>query len=164
MCERMIYMLSLYYGEGKGKTSCTIGVAIRAASKDKKVLFVEFIRQNELSDRKALESMNVTVSSAPIDFELVDDNADSKAQISKIFRELFDTAIVTVLTKKFDLLILDGIFDAINKGLVLESEVYDFLSNSPDHLEVICTGLSFGEKFRPLFNHITELSDKIKEE
>ena len=157
-------MLSLYYGEGKGKTSCTIGVAIRASSKGKKVLFVEFIRQNELSDRKALESMNVTVSSAPVDIELIDDNADSKAQISKIFRELFDTAVITVLTKKFDLLILDGIFDAVSKGLVLESEVYEFLSNSPDHLEVICTGLSFCEKFTPLFNHITELSDKINVE
>ena len=157
-------MLSLYFGTGKGKTSCTIGAAIRASSKDKKVLFVEFIRQNELSDRKALESMNVTVSSAPVEIELIDDNADSKAQISKIFRELFDTAVVTVLTRKFDVLILDGIFDAVSKGLVLESEVYDFLSNSPDHLEVICTGLNFNEKFTPLFNHITELSDKIIEE
>ena len=157
-------MLSLYYGEGKGKTSCTIGAAVRAASKDKKVLFVEFIRQNELSDRKALESMNVTVSSAPVEIELIDDNADSKAQLSKIFRELFDTAVVTVLTRQFDVLILDGIFDAVSKGLVLESEVYDFVSNAPDHLEVICTGLSFDEKFAPLFNHITELSDKANEE
>ena len=157
-------MLSLYYGDGKGKTICAIGAAVRAASKDKKVLFVEFIRQNELSDRKALESMNVTVSSAPVEIELIDDNADSKAQISKIFRELFDTAVVTVLTKQFDLLILDGIFDAVSKGLVLESEVYDFLSNAPDSLDVICTGFDFEQKFMPLFSHATELIDKIIEE
>lgn len=157
-------MLSLFYGEGKGKTSCTIGVAIRAASKDKKVLFVEFIRQNELSDRKALESMFVTVSSAPVDIEIIDDNTENKAQISKIFRELFDTAVVTVLTKQFDVLILDGIFDAVKKGLVPESEVYDFLSNAPDNLDVICTGESFDEKFTPLFKQMTMLSEKTQEE
>ena len=157
-------MLSLYYGEGKGKTICTIGAAVRAASKDKKVLFVEFIRQNELSDRKALEAMNVTVSSAPVEIELIDDNADSKAQISKIFRELFDTAVITVLTRKYDVLILDGIFDAVNRGLVLESEIYDFLSNAPDSLDVICTGFVFEPKFMPLFSHVTELIDKVNEE
>lgn len=156
-------MLSLYYGEGKGKTCCAIGAAIRAASKDKKVLFVEFIRQNELSDRKALETMYVTVTSAPVGIELIDDNLESKAQVSKIFRELFDTSVVTVLTKKYDVLILDGIFDALNKGLLLESEIYDFLSNAPDSLDVVCTGESFNDKFTPLFNHITELTDKIIE-
>lgn len=152
-------MLSLYFGNGKGKTSCAIGTAIRAASKDKKVLFVEFIRQNELSDKKALESAYVTVSSAPIDIMLIDDNSESKAQISKIFRELFDSAVVMVLTQKFDMLLLDGVFDAANKNLIPESEIYDFLSNAPDSLDVICTGVNVDKKYIPLFSNITQLCD-----
>lgn len=157
-------MLSLYYGTGKGKTCCAIGAAVRAASKDKKVLFVEFIRQNELTDRKALETMYVTVSSSPVDIDLIDENSDNKAQVSKVFRELFDTAVVTVLTRKYDMLVLDGIFDAIHKGLLVEAEVHDFLSNAPDSLDVICTGISFDEKFSPLFKQITELSTRTTEE
>lgn len=158
-------MLSLYYGNGKGKTSCAIGIAIRASSKDKKVLFVEFIRQNELSDRKALETMYVTVSSAPVGLDILDDtSADSKAQVSKVFRELFDTAVVTVLTKSYDLLILDGVFDAVDKGLLLETEVHDFLSNVPDNIDVICTGVDFDNKFAPLFSTITHLHDKTIDE
>lgn len=158
-------MLSLYFGLGKGKTSCAIGAAVRAAAKEKKVLFVEFIRQNELTDRKALETMYVTVSSAPVDLELLGDTAtENKSHISKVFRELFDTAVITVLTKKYDMLILDGVFDALEKGFLLETEVYDFLSNAPDSLDVICTGERFNEKFNPLFNLITELSPKTTEE
>jgi len=159
-------MLTLYYGEGKGKTSCAIGTAVRAAIKDKKVLFVEFIRQDDLSDRKALESMYcVTVSSAPVDLDLCDETlSDNKAQVAKVFRELFDTAVVTVLTKQYDMLILDGVFDALNKGFLIETEVYDFLSNSPDSLDVICTGISVDEKFTPLFNYVTELSNGTTEE
>ncbi|MBQ7964757.1 MAG: cob(I)yrinic acid a,c-diamide adenosyltransferase [Ruminococcus sp.] len=158
-------MLTLYYGEGKGKTCCAIGTALRASSKEKKVLFVEFIRQNELSDRKALESVYITVSSAPIDLELISDSAqENKAQVAKVFRELFDTAVITVLTRKFDMLVLDGVFDAVEKGFLLETEVHDFLSNAPNSLDVICTGVNVDEKFVPLFSSITELVDKTKEE
>ena len=154
-------MLSLYYGNGKGKTCCAIGAAVRASSKDKKVLFVEFIRQNELSDRKALETMYITVSSAPVDLELIADaTQESKAQVSKVFRELFDTAVVTVLTRQFDMLVLDGVFDAIDKGFLLETEIHDFLSNAPNSLDVICTGVNVSDIFLPLFSNITELCDK----
>lgn len=157
-------MLSLFYGNGKGKTSSAIGIATRAASKDKKVLFVEFIRQNEYSDRKALESLYVTVSSAPVDLELISDTAlENKAQVSKVFRELFDTAVVTVLTRKFDMLVLDGVFDALEKGFLIESEVYDFLSNAPNKLDVICTGVNVEEKFVPLFSSVTKLTNMITE-
>lgn len=157
-------MLSLYYGNGKGKTCIAIGAATRAASKDKKVLFVEFIRQGEYSDRKALESLYVTVSSAPVDLELISETAqENKAQVSKVFRELFDTAVVTVLTRKFDMLVLDGVFDAVEKGFLIESEVYDFLSNAPNKLDVICTGINVDEKFMPLFTCTTKLSDMTTE-
>ncbi len=154
-------MLSLFYGNGKGKTSCAIGNAVRAAVKDKKVLFVEFIRQSELLDTKALTTMYaITVSSAPVDLELTADTAlDNKAHASKIFRELFDSAVKTVLTNNYDVLILDGIFDAIDKGFLLQPEVHDFLSNAPDSLEVICTGESIDEKFLALATYATKFND-----
>ncbi|MBQ8860373.1 MAG: cob(I)yrinic acid a,c-diamide adenosyltransferase [Ruminococcus sp.] len=158
-------MLSLFYGTGKGKTCCAIGAAIRTASKDKKVLYVEFLAQEEPADRKALETMYITVMSAPVNLELISDTAnDSKAQVSKVFRELFDTAVVTVLTRQYDMLVLDGVFDAISKGFLIDTEVYDFLSNAPDNLDVICTGLNYDEKFSPLFKYITELTNKTPEE
>ena len=155
-------MLTLYFGLGKGKSGCAIGACVRAAAKDKQVLFVEFIRQNELSDRKALESCySVTVSSAPVDLNPMTDTAlERKAQLSKVFRELFDSAIRTVLTNKYDMLVLDGVFDAVEKGYLLESEVYDFLSNAPNNLDVICTGVEVSDKFLPLFAMVTELIDK----
>lgn len=154
-------MLSLYYGNGKGKTCCAIGVAVRAASKDKKVLFVEFIRQDDLSDNKALETMyTITVSSAPVDMYLLEETPESKAQASKVFRELFDCAVRTVLTRKYDVLIMDGVFDAVDKGFLLETEVHDFLSNAPDSLDVICTGISVDDKFIALANNVTKLVDE----
>lgn len=154
-------MLSLYYGDGKGKTSCAIGVAVRFASKDKKVLFVDFIKQDNEAVTKALSTMyTVAVSSIPVELELTFDTAvDNKAHASKIYRELFDSAVRTVLTNKYDMLILDGVFDAISKGFLPESEVYEFLSNAPDSLDIICTGVEISEKFILLSNNATFISN-----
>ena len=55
---------------------------------------------------------------------------------------------------------VDGVFDAVEKGYLLESAVYDFLSNAPNNLDVICTGVEVSDKFLPLFSMVTELSDK----
>ncbi len=155
-------MLSLYYGSGKGKTCSAIGVAVRAAAKDKKVLFVDFIKNDSESITNALSTIyNITLITAPVELELPADAAvENKAQLSKVFRELFDCAVRTVLTSKYDMLVLDGAFDAVSKGLLPETEVHDFLSNAPDSLDVICTGIIANEKFFTLFNNITELTDK----
>lgn len=155
-------MLTLYMGKGKGKTQVAIGAAIKSACRDKKVLFVDFINQDNANDIKALQSMyTVTVLYTPVELELAADNTpENKAQASKVFRDIFDTAVRTVLTNKYDMLILDGVFDATQKGLLLESEVYEFLSNAPNSLEIVCTGISIDEKFLPLATFATELTDK----
>ena len=155
-------MLTLYYGYSKGKTCAAIGCAVRAAAKDKKVLFVDFIHQSEMSDRKALETMYaITVSGTPVDLELTADTAaDSKAQASKVFRELFDSAVRTVLTQKYDMLILDGVFDAVDKGFLPDAEVHDFLSNAPNSLEIICTGANIDDKFLSLATYATKFDDQ----
>ena len=90
---------------------------------------------------------------------------ENKPQLSKIFRELFDSATRTVILGKFDLLILDGVFDAAEKGLLPDSDIYDFLSNAPNNLDIICTGIEIDNKFTPLATFVTELNDKkINEE
>ncbi len=158
-------MLTLFMGKGKGKTQVAIGAAVKSACKDKKVLFVDFTNQDNANDIKALQSMyTVTVLYTPVELELAaDSTTEGKAQASKVFRELFDTAARTVLTSKYDTLILDGIFDAIEKGLLLSSEVYEFLSNAPNSLDILCTGISIDEKFLSLATYATELTDKKDE-
>ena len=159
-------MLTLFMGKGKGKTQVAIGAAVKAACRDKKVSFVDFINQDNANDIQALQSMyTVTVLYTPVELELAADNGfEGKAQASKVFRELFDTAVRTVLTSKFDMLILDCVFDAAEKGLLLESEVYEFLSNAPNSLDIICTGVNIDDKFLSLSTFATELTDKKDEE
>ena len=46
-------MITLYSGNGKGKTLACIGATVKASIKDKKVLFVDFINKDYVSELKA---------------------------------------------------------------------------------------------------------------
>ena len=54
-------LLHLYCGDGKGKTTTSVGLMVRAAGSGKKVLFYQFMKNNESSERNILEGIpNIT--------------------------------------------------------------------------------------------------------
>ena len=55
------------------------------------------------------------------------------------------------------MLILDGVFDSVEKQQLSISEVDEFLSNAPDSLEIICTGEKVQERFLKIADEIVEL-------
>lgn len=157
-------MFGIYYGKAKGKTCICIGEALRAAIKDKKVLFASFLSDDPLSKKGAFEAFsNVTEIKVSVDITVSDGkSAEEKALAQKTIAEFFDNAIRMSLTFKYDVLILDGVFDALNGGYLSQSEVYEFLSNAPDNIEIICTGVSVDKKFLELSKFAINLVNEKK--
>lgn len=135
-------MLEIYYGEAKGKTSLCTGAAVRAALKEKNVLLASF--EEDYDDYVRLFDMapHITRLTLPQ---------------SAGVRECFDHAVRMAMTFRYAVLILDGVFDSVGKGALSESEVYEFLSNAPDSMEIICTGVTVQERFLPLADEIVEM-------
>ena len=154
-------MLGIYYGHAKGKTCTCMGATIRSVLKGRSVLYIQFLRDETVQIKKALGFFpEISHMTSPIEYSedmLSDGNRKAQAKIN--YKNLFDSAVMTVLTKNFDFLILDGIFDISEKGLLSENDIYEFLSNAPDSLEIICTGVTFNEKFRPLSSYCIELRE-----
>ena len=135
-------MLEIYYGEAKGKTSLCMGVAVRAALKEKNVLLVSF--EEDYADYGKL-------------FDAAPQITRLKLPQSAGVREYFDHAARMAMTFRYAVLILDGVFDSIAREALSTAEVYEFLSNAPDSMEIICTGITVQEKFLPLADEIVEL-------
>ena len=56
-------MIHIYYGDGKGKTTAAVGLAVRAAGSKMKVLFVQFLKTEFSGERNVLEKLdNVTLT------------------------------------------------------------------------------------------------------
>jgi len=153
----------IYYGDGKGKTSAAIGLAVRAAGSKMKVLFVQFLKTEFSGERHILShTENVTLTFCPLELKFTFDMDDKeKAQAAKIFKGIFDNAVTTALTEKYDMVVLDEVFEAINAHMLSESEVYEFITNAPSSMEIVMTGHNPPQKFMDCADYITEFK-KIK--
>jgi cob(I)alamin adenosyltransferase len=153
----------IYYGDGKGKTTAAIGLAVRAAGSKMKVLFVQFLKTEFSGERHILShTENVTLTFCPLELKFTFDMDDKeKAQAAKIFKGIFDNAVTTALTEKYDMVVLDEVFEAINAHMLSESEVYEFITNAPSSMEIVMTGHNPPQKFMDCADYITEFK-KIK--
>lgn len=156
-------MKHIYYGDGKGKTTAAIGLAVRAAGSKMKMLFVQFLKTEFSGERHILShTENVTLTFCPLELKFTFEMDDKeKAQAAKIFKGIFDNAVTTALTEKYDMVVLDEVFEAINAHMLSESEVYEFITNAPSSMEIVMTGHNPPQKFMDCADYITEFK-KIK--
>ena len=133
----------IYHGEGRGKTTIAIGQGIRAVSNGKEVIMIQFLDYNNTGETAVLKKLepefNVFRFEKARDAMLpFDDHVrkEIKDEINTAFnftKKIFDTG-------ECDLLILDGIAEAINEGYINEKEFLDALSKKMDFMSVIITG------------------------
>lgn len=156
-------MVHIYYGDGKGKTTAAVGLCVRAAGRNQKILFVQFLKPENSGERYVLAQLDhVILTPCPVQMDFTFNMTDEqKSQLSKITRNLFERATVFALTEKFNMIILDEIFSAIEAKLITESDVYSFVADAPETLEIVMTGHNPSEKFFPLADYISKI-EKIK--
>lgn len=156
-------MKHLYFGDGKGKTTAAVGIAVRASGSNLKVLFVQFLKTEFSGERHVLShTENVTLTLCPADLKFTFQmNEKEKAQAAKIFKGIFDRSVTLALTEKYDMVVFDEIIDAINAEMLTESEVVEFITNAPSSMEIIMTGHNPSQKMIDLCDYVTEFK-KIK--
>ena len=122
-------LINAYLGEGKGKTTAAVGLALRAAGAGLRVLFVQFFKDGSSSEVKVLRTIpNVSV--------LDEDRAAASAD----YTALLDSALTQAREGGYGLLVLDEVFAACKSGAIPEGKVSAFLETKPEGLEVAMTG------------------------
>ncbi len=133
-------LVHLYYGDGKGKTTCCMGLLTRAAGCGKKVLLHQFLKKNNSSERKLIEKFEGVkiIPSLFLDKWTFQMNEKEKEELHRKNDEIFKEIIKQV--SDYDMLVLDEALYAIDKNLLTESLVIEFLENKPRTLEVVLSG------------------------
>ena len=138
-------LLLVHTGEGKGKTTAAIGLAVRAWGDGFRILILQFIKGSwkygELSTLKALAEIDGRIEIRPTGIGFTR-NASSEEMA--VHREKAQTALQEALTEmtsgQWDMIILDEINYALNFGLLEEQEVLELLSQKPTELHLVLTG------------------------
>lgn len=156
-------MKHIYYGDGKGKTTAAVGLAVRAAGSNLKVLFVQFLKTEFSGERHVLShTENVTLTFCPLELKFTFEmDEKEKLQAAKIFKGIFERSVTTALTDKYDMVVLDEVFEAINAEMLSETDVFEFITNAPSSMEIVMTGHNPPQKFIDTADYVTEFK-KIK--
>lgn len=150
-------LIHLYCGDGKGKTSAASGLALRAAGAGKRVLFTQFMKDgssSEIGVLKKIENISALLCEKPYGFY-----RNMTTQERMAAKEDFSGLLLDALRQSadFDLLILDEIIPACNRGVVEETQLADFLKAKPEHLEVVLTGRDPSETLIACADYVTEM-------
>ena len=150
-------LIHVYCGDGKGKTTAAVGLAVRAAGAGKKVVFTQFFKDGSSSEIKVLQGVeNIQILHCNTVRGFWKRMTDAqKARASADYTQLFSD--VTRLAMDADLLVLDEIIAACNHGAVTEVVVADFLRSKPERLEVVLTGRNPSEHLLRLADYVTQM-------
>ena len=153
-------MLEIYYGSARYRKRLCAGAAAQAVLRDKNVLYVRFLRDIESDDKpSARQATGVIFLDTDMPVVLDELSEEKRPAVSRMMREFFDKAVRMALTFKYEVLVMERVFDAIDSGLLPESEVYEFLSDAPDRVEIICTGSEPCERFLALADEAVLLTE-----
>ena len=154
-------MLHIYCGDGKGKTTCSMGLAVRAAGHGRKVVVAQFLKCGNSGERAILEQLpNVNCLSVPEITKFVftmteEEKAQTRAQMTDILLRAAEES------RDADLLVLDELNGAISTGMVALEDVLAFLDSRPEGLEVVITGRDPAPELQERADYITEMK-KVK--
>ena len=133
--------VQVYTGNGKGKTTAALGLALRAAGQGLKVEIVQFLKgwpdYGELKGVGMLAPYVALHQSGRDAFVLP--NAP-EAEDVRLARQGWALAMEIVLGRKADVVILDEINCAVDFGLIPEQELLDLVRRKPDGMELVLTG------------------------
>lgn len=152
-------LVHIYCGNGKGKTSAAVGLAVRAAGRGMKILVVRFLKTENSGEVEVLRSIpGITVTPCDRTFGFVFCmTQERKKEAALYYQNRFDMAVQEASFGQYDLLILDEILASCNYGMVNEQSVRQFLQNRPEKLEVVLTGRDPSEKLLELADYVSEI-------
>lgn len=137
--------IQVYTGDGKGKTTASLGLTMRALGRGWNVLIIMFTKggtnYGELYSFKELMqnlSNKLKIVQAGADRIVYSSNANGEDIVA--IKSGWEIAKKASASNEYQLIVLDEINIAIDLGLIELEEVKDFLKNKPLELEIVMTG------------------------
>lgn len=159
MNKGLIYIIT---GDGKGKTTASFGLALRAAGNGWKTLVVQFLKDNSWKSGEveyiAKHIPEIDIISCGGGFVGIAHDNKPKSHHIKKAEEAFEIIANKLKMGDYQLLILDEINVAIDLKLIKLSQVIKFLKTKPTNLHVVLTG----RKAHPSIIKLADMVSEIK--
>jgi len=152
--------IQLYTGNGKGKTTAALGLALRAAGAGLRVIILQFMKGQAYSELEALRKFAGAITVEQLGSESfcrVGD--DTYGEHLALARKGYERALAALESREYDVVILDEIVTALHFGLVTEEDLFALLDKKGGGVEMIITGRGASENLIARCDLVTEMRE-----
>jgi len=151
-------MLHIYTGNGKGKTTAAVGLAVRAAGSGLKVYFLQLMKDGSSSEIEMLRQLGVNVRAAKscckFTFQM---NEAERAAAASEHNSILNEAAELIRTGSADLIVLDEFFCALSEELLDRELAERVVLGDTGDTELVLTGRGACSPFTEKADYITEM-------
>lgn len=160
----------IYTGEGKGKTSASVGLMARSLGRGWKVAFIQFIKHWKVGEHEFIEKIQPIFKDDLLFYKggkgfynAGDLSAKdvSEADHKNAAQETFDQAFTAATSGEYDLVICDEINNAVHDGLLPLAKLEELIKKRDKKTSLCLTGRNFPESVLPIVDIATNMT-KIK--
>lgn len=159
----MFGLIHIYCGDGKGKTTAAVGLAVRCAGSGNKVLLVQFLKSRDSGELYSLAKLpDIEVmrgkESKKFTFQM---NEEEKHALLIEHNKMFEQVLAKIKNGGYSLLILDEVIGALNAKVFEMPKLIEFLRHKPENLEVVLTGRNPAPELVEIADYVSEMR-KVK--
>jgi cob(I)alamin adenosyltransferase len=150
--------VQVYTGNGKGKTTAALGLALRAVGADLRVYIAQFAKHGEYSEISALEKYRESITIQQygrIGFI----NGDPEDDDIRAAREGLNEVKEAMCSGKYDVVILDEANIATRYRLLSVDELLVLIEAKPEHVELVITGRDADARIIERADLVTEMKE-----
>jgi cob(I)alamin adenosyltransferase len=157
----------VYTGEGKGKTSASVGLMARGLGTGWKVAFIQFIKHWNVGEHDFIHLIEPTFGDRLLFFKggkgfynAGDMSAKdtTAAQHKAAARVTYDVALKSATSGDFDLVICDEINNAVHHGLITKTMLKKLIISKHKNTSLCLTGRDFPKELLPLTDIATNMT------
>lgn len=151
-------LVLVHTGDGKGKTTAAMGVALRAVGHGKRVAVVQFMKSGQWTsgERLAAERLGIAWSVIGDGFTWDSDDLDRAAALA---REAWAEGALQLASGAFDLVVLDEITYPMSWGWIATADVCEAIGDRPEHVSVVLTGRDAPEELIAEADTVSEITN-----
>ncbi|HJA44815.1 cob(I)yrinic acid a,c-diamide adenosyltransferase [Phascolarctobacterium faecium] len=159
----MFGLIHIYCGDGKGKTTAAVGLAVRCAGRGNKVLLVQFLKSRDSGELYSLAKLpDIEImrgkESKKFTFQM---NEEEKHALLIEHNKMFEQVLAKIKNGGYSLLILDEVIGALNAKVFEMPKLIEFLRHKPENLEVVLTGRNPAPELVEIADYVSEMR-KVK--
>jgi cob(I)alamin adenosyltransferase len=150
-------LIQVYTGDGKGKTTCALGLALRAVGQGFRAYIVHFMKGRDTGEARAAARLAPDLTLRYFGRPgLVNLKAPAREDL-ELVREAWNLAREIIASGDWDLVVLDEINLALAYGLIPLTEALEALRQRPAWVEVVLTGRQAPSELVELADLVTEM-------